>query len=827
MRRRVLLASLVAVTTCRSAGRTRVSNGDIEVGRVSTEAATRATAGSARSAMRGDWVLRDRDLRVTVTGGEGPARNEPPGTVAQVSMNALPGVEAVRSVEPLFRVGGRDVALQSPTFEAVLEAGVALLRVRGSLRVGAQSLEVLREYSLETGRMALHVRTVIRNQGPADVVGFSWGARLVWGGAAPFAPGIGLVNDAREGRATWVGQASQGAVAAWTRATGSRDELLRFTIDQHGSSALAGHTDAVAPPITLTAQNTIEDRAVLLAMPGDLTDVARAIAYARGERIGEAAVVLLGGAREPELTVTDARGTPVLIAHPTGDTHSLPLAPGEYIAAATATGHAPSDPVRFVVTPNSAGAIPVEVSIPRGGHLRVDARDDDTGRELPVRVTVRGIHPTRDPNLGPNDRAAGAGVVAVAMRGQTEIPVPPGRYKVTVSHGPEWTIATQEVTVTETLRGDVSVALQRVVPMDSWVGCDLHVHSNPSFDSRVTVEDRVATLVSEGVGFATPTEHNVVGDYSAGVAMLPDGARESFLWVPAVEVTTDRSAQPWGHFNVYPFRPDPATPGGSPPPFLNTAPRQIFRAARANNPDAFIQVNHPRMQPNIGYFNVTGLDPRTNRAVSRDYDPGYDAIEVFNGFYLGSIPSVEAVLHDWMSLLGAGARYVATGSSDSHHVMYSWAGYPRTYVRVAPDGDPRGEAARESATVLRELRRGRAFVTSGPMLFLSVGSAEPGDMVQVSPLEAVSVRVKVMAAPWIAVESVDLFRDGQRVATLTVPAATTTVRLDAELSLPMSPGSFLIAVAHGPRGGLNVVLPYSDGTPFAFTNPIFFEARPR
>jgi hypothetical protein len=97
----------------------------------------------------------------------------------------------------------------------------------------------------------------------------------------------------------------------------------------------------------------------------------------------------------------------------------------------------------------------------------------------------------------------------------------------------------------------------------------------------------------------------------------------------------------------------------------------------------------------------------------------------------------------------------------------------------------------------------------------------------VTPQEAVSVRVRVQAAPWIPVDSVDLYRDGQRVATLTVPASQALTRLDAELSLPVSPGSFLIAVARGPRGALNVVLPYSDGAPFAFTNPIFFDARAR
>ncbi len=820
MNLRPAVVALVALTTCRGAARTRAAVGDLEVLRVTNEAATRLTAGgTARAAVRGDWILRDRALRVTVVGTQGPTRNEPAGTLAQIALRDAPGLEAVRTLEPLLRVGDRDLTLRTPRFEAVLEDGLAMLRVSGEVSFDGRALAVVRDLWLETGRRALHVRTRIRNVGPGTVRELRWGARLEWGGDSPFAPGLGVVNDARDGVAPWVGHAIPGAAVAWTSLTGSRDLELRFTVDQHGNSAQSSHTDALSHAHDLEPGRELDEHAMLLVTQGDLTDVARAVAFAREEPIGEASLVLQGNAREPTVTVTDAQGTPMLVAHPTGPTHRLPLPPGDYIAHATAPGHAPADPVRFSVTRESAGAVPVEVSIPRGGHLRVEATDEDTGEPLPVRITLRGIHPTRDPDLGPHDRAAGAGMVAVTTLGRTEVPVAPGSYHVTVSHGPEWTLGEQNVTVTDTLRGDVRVTLRHAVPMAAWTACDLHVHANPSFDSRVSIEDRVATLVAEGVGFATPTEHNVVGDYSAGVAILPEALRSGFQWVPAVEVTTDRSAQPWGHFNVYPYRPDPTAPGGAPPPFLNTPPRQIFRAARANNPDAIIQVNHPRMQPNIGYFNVTGLDPRTNRAVSRDYDPGFDAIEVFNGFYLGAVPQVEALLHDWMALLSSGARYVGTGSSDSHHVVFQWAGYPRTYVR-APMGS-------DTATVLRALRQGRAFVSSGPMLFLTVNGSEPGDTVAAPPDGAVTVRVRVQAAPWIPVESVDLYRDGQRVMTWSVPASERLDRLDATVSLPVTPGSHLLATARGPRGALNVVMPYSEGTPYAFTNPVWVGTTPR
>ena len=810
--RRLTVVAVAALLMCRGAAPTFVSRNGVEVRRVSGDA--RAAARSARAARAGDWVLRDRALQVTVVGVEAATRDERAGTVAQVVFSEAPHAEVVRTLAPLLRVGQREIALSDVSVSAVTGA-TPLLRVSGRARTSQGALDVVRDYALETGRQALHVYTRVTNPSSLRVERVAWGVRIAWGRGAPFAPGFGVVTGERQGAAPWVGATADGVAAAWTPGPAGRPLALQFAAEMHGAIANAGHTDALVEATTLLPGQTVRDHAVLLFAEGDLTEVARAVAFARDLHVAEAAVSLGGNAQAPEVTVSDGQGSPVLVAHPRGRDVAFPLAPGDYVASATAPGHAPADPARFTVTRDMAGAVPVVLEIPPGGHIRVEARDADTERELPVRATVRGVAPTRDPDLGSPDRAAGAGPVAIALQGHTEVPVPPGRYRVTVSHGPEWTLDAHEVTVTETLRADVRARLRHVAPMPAWVGCDLHVHANPSFDSRVTIEDRVASLVAEGVGFATPTEHNVVGDYSAGVAMLSGAVDETLQWVPAVEVTTDRSAQPWGHFNVYPYRPDPNVPGGAPPPFLNTTPRQIFRAARANNPDAIIQVNHPRMQPNIGYFNTTGLDVRTQRAVSPEYDPSFDAIEVFNGLYINRIDQVENVLRDWMSLLASGRRYVATGSSDSHRVLYQWAGYPRTYVHVT-------EAARAPTDILAALRRGRAFVTTGPMLLLTAGEAEPGDTVPVARQTPVRFRVRVTAAPWIPVDAVDLYRDGQRAATITIRPSREPSRLDAETTLALSPGSFVVAVARGPRGGLNAALPYSEGVPFAFTNPIFF-----
>ena len=588
---------------------------------------------------------------------------------------------------------------------------------------------------------------------------------------------------------------------------------------RHEETTFVSATEVLHPPTDLRPGAALVDSELLLVLPGDLGELHRAVARAHGTTTRDVHFDVAGAERNPAAVhVGTEGGAPVLLSPPTHERTTLPLAPGRYRAWLSAAGAGDTDPVTFAVPDGDAPIPQVRLTLPPGASLHVVATDAEEGGSLPVRVTVRGVPPTVDPMLGPLHRASGAGVVAVAVSGELSVPVAPGTYLVTVSHGPQWTIAREQVDVTDTRRGEVHATLRRAVPMDAWVACDLHVHAQPSFDSRVSIVDRVASLVAEDVRFAVPTEHNVVGDYGDGVRLLPESVQTPLQWVPAVEVTTDRSAQPWGHFNVYPYPPREGLPEGGPPPFANVAPRQIFAAARARDPGAIIQVNHPRMQPNIGYFSVTGLDPRTGRAVSPVYDPNFDAIEVFNGFYVGQIDAVERVLHDWLSLLQTGRRYIATGSSDSHAIAYQWAGYPRTMVHLHPGADPRDNVA-----ILRALRQGRAFVTSGPMLLLTVEGHEPGEPLAIPAATRVRTRVAVLAPPWMHVDAVSVLRDGEVVERLDVPASAEMVRLDRTVEIPVEPGDFLVATARGPQGDLERVLPWSNGTPYAFTNPVFVE----
>ncbi|HSY21208.1 MAG TPA: CehA/McbA family metallohydrolase [Polyangiaceae bacterium] len=477
----------------------------------------------------------------------------------------------------------------------------------------------------------------------------------------------------------------------------------------------------------------------------------------------------------------------------------------------------------------------LRLEVPPGGEVRVRVVDADAREPLTARLLFHGLHDTVDPNFGPDYRASGAGPIVDSLRGDATVSLPSGRYRVAATKGIEWSLDAQEVDVTPGRRIDVTLALRHVVPTPGTLGCDLHVHARPSFDSPVTPEDRVLSLVAAGIDFAVPTEHNVVGDYASAIETLEVG--RDFISVPGVEVTT--LSLGFGHFGVFPY-----DPGARVPPFKHTRVEPIFRAVRSD-PSRYFQVNHPRLGGGIGYFDTIGFDPRGGRSqVQKRID--FDGIEVYNGFDITQPDRVEQVLHDYWALLDFGWRFTATGSSDSHRIQYQWAGYPRTMVTVDPAASAADDALpADPMVVVENLKKSHATVTSGPIIELAAADARPGDEL-VTTTDPVPVHVRVRAAPWVDVTRVDVVIgqiDGRwSVAqSFDVPsrplaigpedgtlaeAQQRTVRFDRDLTIAVGSGNGWIAVVARGARPMGDVLPFVNVAPLAFTNPIYVVRRP-
>jgi hypothetical protein len=375
-----------------------------------------------------------------------------------------------------------------------------------------------------------------------------------------------------------------------------------------------------------------------------------------------------------------------------------------------------------------------------------------------------------------------------------------------------------------------------VVPTPGVLGCDLHVHARPSFDTPVTPEDRVLSLVAAGIDFAVPTEHNIVGDYSSALDTLE--LRGELLSVTGVEVTT--YSKGFGHFGVFPF------PIGVPvPPYKHTTMGAIFRAVRAGDPSRYFQLNHPRLPKGIGYFANIGFDPKAPRARIRNRID-FDGIEVYNGYDTERPERVEQVLRDYWALLDFGWRYTATGSSDSHRIQFHWAGYPRTMVTVDPAATVENEGkAVDPLVVVSNIKKGHAVVTSGPMIEFQLASARPGDDV-VTTAETIRGHLRVRAAPWIDVTQVEVVvgevagvtkvvqsfevpsrptQLGPEPGTL-VEAGDRTIRFERDIEVAVGPDNGWVQVIARGQRRMDDVLPFMPVPPLAFTNPVYIVRRP-
>lgn len=642
-------------------------------------------------------------------------------------------------------------------------------------------------------------------------------------GRSLFVSGVGEVSDSAKAKGTAAIAIDEEKPYGFVSSHGEIEAEIGFDEESGEPTGIRKTIDA--PPIAAGSGAT--DVAFVLGSAGSIWRDLFARAHVSTERIFGEVTEQLGDTKKSELEIAHARvigldedGKPRILtfADETGAFDVVaPPSVDEWYAALDATQT--SAPVRFV--PGTKYALKLDVS--PSGELRTKLIDGDTHAPVTARLLVHGIEGTLDPSFGPDYRASGAGPVIDALRGDAATPLPAGKYRVCATKGIEWSIDCRELSIEGGKSVSISLEIRHVVPTPTMLDCDLHVHARPSFDTLVSTEDRVLSLVAAGIEFAVPSEHNIVGDYAPALSEL-DLSGE-LATVRGVEVTT--YSPRFGHFGVFPY------PGNKPvPPFRHTNINAVLNAARRGDPNRVVQVNHPRMEKGIGYFSVAGFDPNTNKIPPR-MRLDFDSIEIYNGYEIAQPEKTHAVLLDYFALLNRGRKYAATGSSDSHHIQYQWAGYPRTIVDLGADVSPDHV---DPLAVVAAVKAGHAIVSSGPVLEVTANGVGPGGEIQGSS-EPIVAHVKVRAAPWIDVTSLEVIIDGKSVRTFDIASRPTktgpetgtkeeiearTLRFETDVSITPGPGpkSWFLFIARGTRK-LDDILPFMPVTPFAMSNPIW------
>jgi hypothetical protein len=474
--------------------------------------------------------------------------------------------------------------------------------------------------------------------------------------------------------------------------------------------------------------------------------------------------------------------------------------------------------------PSSSAALsaaPVRLTLKPEAGLAFDVRDARSGMAIPCKLTLIGVDGTRDPEFTHIDigRQDGDSLLAynriLSLSGIGVVHVPLGSYDVTVSRGPEW-----DVTVVRRLKlggkgAFITARLTHVVDSEGWLSADFHVHAARSPDSRVPMHDRIYEFVADDVQMIVSTDHNVISDYDPFIRELDAGR---FI---ASAIGDELTTATWGHFGAFPLPRELERPGQGATLVHGRYPADFFKDVRTSAPDAIIDVHHPRLDDEIGYFDVGHFDARADRAARPGFSWDFDAVEVMNGYQDPVRKSVDRVIDDWFSLLNHGHIVTATGNSDTHHLTYNIGGYPRNYVRV-PDDRPQWT---DSKQVARAVRNHHAFFTTAPFVRLTVGTGGIGDLVA-APGGTALAEIEVQAAPWVSVDRVTLYVNGREAKRWPVPASSAAVRFHEKVEVS-SPGSdgYVVVRVDGEKPLTPVV---GDGKkftvyPLALTNPVFLD----
>lgn len=545
------------------------------------------------------------------------------------------------------------------------------------------------------------------------------------------------------------------------------------------------------------------------------------------------------------------------------------LPPGEYTATIRSVCRDPNlatpemEPVtkRFTVGKNGFADIGA-IKLPKLSTLRVEVFEGES--RLPARVIIRGADGTPDPELGSDLREFTLGGRATAPTyaanwifldgnetGPVEVGLRPGKYSLYATHGLEYSVVEKRIDLSEPgSETSARLNIERVIDTAGMMSGDFHVHGAPSADSAVSYEQRVKSFVADGVDLLIATDHDALMNYAPVISKL--NLSDRLMSIVGVEATSTQmlSATPFtiGHTNAWPLIYDPTLPRRGMVYDEGMRPRDLFdRLRQIADGEPVMQINHGRegtLGGEASYFNALGVEfdrplaydptvPLTespnnmllaaNSNGTRDID--FDAMEILNG------PGFEDYLllrEDWFSLLNQG--YIKTGTANSDtHIKANLAGYPRNYILLKDDKAKRAD----KETLTEQIKKQKIFGTTGPIIEIDInGGATIGDTTAATDGK-VDLNIRVLAAPWVPLNEIRVYVNGEVVRRLEAGPQSKIARLDRRVRLSLERDAWLVIEATTtpesqsgkpslPGGFYNIVAP--KFAPLAFTNPIFVDA---
>jgi hypothetical protein len=417
------------------------------------------------------------------------------------------------------------------------------------------------------------------------------------------------------------------------------------------------------------------------------------------------------------------------------------------------------------------------------GWLEVDLVDGD-GVSGPGRITIADENGAQaalvvpGASAKPITAAARPGVVYTG-NGKVRIGLREGNYTIYGSRGFEFGIdrKTIQIAAGKTLKRKLRVV--REVDTTGWVSVDTHIHTLTfSGHGDSSVDERLLTVVGEGIDVAISTDHNHHTDFEAPARKL--GVHHAMTAVVGNEVTTKI-----GHLNAFPVSLESPVPN-----YKQTNWSALLKDIRRTPGVRVVALNHPR--------NVhSGFSPMSTNNFDRVSGKsrmgiGFDGMEVVTSAAMQS--DIMALFRDWFALLNRGERITGLGASDTHDVSRFILGQACTYLQ-ADDRDPGNINVEE---VCESLLQGRASVSFGLLAKIDVDGKSAGDTVQQRG-KALTAIVEVHGPSWVRADHVELFANGISVGKRSFKSGAAVVKGTFRFNVGLLPNdAHLVAIATGP-----------------------------
>jgi dipeptidyl aminopeptidase/acylaminoacyl peptidase len=447
----------------------------------------------------------------------------------------------------------------------------------------------------------------------------------------------------------------------------------------------------------------------------------------------------------------------------------------------------PTGTLRLAVTDASGAAVPTRLSV-----------TGEDGRGWVPDAAWRHADDAFDRKIRPFE------ISYFHARGSATLTVPAGTYTVLATRGLEYAAVRRTVTVRPGATASAGIRMERLwdLPGRGWWSGDLHVHMNYGGAYR---NDPVHLRAQAEAEDLHVVENLIVNKEQR----IPDVAVFRGALDPVSTARTlvkhdeEYHTSWWGHTGHLGLTKHLILPNYA--GYANTPAASLF-------PDNATIADLSHAQDGVSGY-VHPFDPPAPDPAAKD--PLTFALPV--DVALGKVDYLEIVgfadhrttAEVWYRLLNTGFRIPAGAGTDAmanYASLRGPVGMNRVFVHSG--------AALDYRAWLGALKRGRTFVSNGPLLSFALEGREAGDEIAL-PAGGRALSAKIGLRSIVPVERLEVVRNGDVVAT--VPLSEGGTRADATISIPVSESSWLTLRAWSP-GAAEPVL---DIYPFATMSPVY------